>query len=225
MECLAEATPGDYFALQELAELFEANRLWTAPPRPGGLADAAKDDPYRQCSALRRSRARAPYPIIPAPSPRLKRGRARARKLAARRPEDRLVSVYEAQGDVVARGVPGSPRGGEPQDWNSRNCSHGSTSKGRPRRRQATTRAGRLRPAAKAPGSCCCAFMNRPGASTKWRRPEALIDRFPNDPDFLRRPAKPGCGTISRKRPWKPGREPPPETRPPPRPRPPRGMA
>ena len=52
-ERLVETAPGDPFALQELAEIYEANRLWEAAAKTyGDIAAAAVNDPYRKCRAF-----------------------------------------------------------------------------------------------------------------------------------------------------------------------------
>lgn len=53
-ERIAELNPGDLFALQELAEIYEENRLWDeAIAARKRIVEAASNDPYRQCSAWR----------------------------------------------------------------------------------------------------------------------------------------------------------------------------
>ncbi|MBX3179210.1 MAG: tetratricopeptide repeat protein [Candidatus Hydrogenedentes bacterium] len=194
-ERLADAAPGDHFALQELAELFEANRLWDrAAATWERLADAAKDDPYRQCSALRSlGRARAAIPDYPGAIAAFEAGLALAAPgnwLHADL-KDRLVSVYEAQGDLAGLVAYLEARvEANPQDLEFQELlAQIHLRREEPDAAEATARAVIDRaPTRQSAWELLLRIYEQAGRLDEMAAAyETLIDRFPNDPDFLRR--------------------------------------
>lgn len=194
-ERLADAAPGDYFALQELAELFEANRLWDrAAATWERLADAAKDDPYRQCSALRSlGRARAAIPDYPGAIAAFEAGLALAAPgnwLHADL-KDRLVAVYEAQGDLAGLVAYLEARvEANPQDLEFQELlAQIHLRREEPDAAEATARAVVDRaPSRQSAWELLLRVYEQAGRLDEMAAAyETLIARFPNDPDYHRR--------------------------------------